>query len=97
MKTEQEVKKVKEIILKLLASDNRCRNDDKWLTYRVMRTFTNIYIPYEDFDKIPSFETIKRTRAYIQNVDKQFIPTDPNVIAKRENRRKEFRELFRSK
>ena len=67
MKTLKEFKTVNELVLYLLETDERCRNDDKWLTYKVMRYFTNIYIPFEDFDKMPSFETVKRCRAKIQN------------------------------
>lgn len=84
----QEIRKIKNIVLKLLEEDVRCRNDDKWLTFRVMQHFTKIYIPFEDFKKIPSFETIKRVRAKIQNEDKLFIPTDERVLKKRSNFRK---------
>lgn len=94
MNTKQEFNKVNAIILKLLETDERCRNDDKWLTYSVMRHFTNIYIPFEDFAKIPAFETIKRCRAKIQNVDKLFIPTNPLVRAKRQQRQREVKEVL---
>lgn len=95
METEKEIKKVNELVLKLLEDDVRCRNDDKWLTYKVMRHFTNIYIPFEDFKNIPAFETIKRCRAKIQNVEKKFIPTDEKVLKKRQSREKTFKESFR--
>ena len=90
----KEIKTVKEIILNLLETDERCRNDDKYLTYKVMRHFTKIYIPFEDFCKIPAFETIKRVRAQIQNVEKRFLPTDEIVINRRNNRRKVFKKQF---
>jgi len=97
METKEELKKVKEYVLKLLETDERCRNSDKWLTYQVMRKFTNIYIPFEDFEKIPSFESIRRTRAHIQNKEKLFLPTDPAVIKKRRMRAEEWREFFSPK
>lgn len=91
MNTIKEFSKVSDLVFFLLSSDERCRNDDKWLTYRVMTFFTKIYIPFEDFNKIPAFETIKRTRAKIQNVDKKFLPTSDEVINKRQNRQKEVK------
>jgi len=94
MDTTEEIQKVSYIVKNLLASDVRTRNCDKYLTYLVMRHFTKIYIPFEDFNKIPAFETIKRTRAHIQNVEKLYPPTDELVKAKRQNRRKVFGDTF---
>ena len=92
METETEIKTVKAIVEYLLLTDERCRNDDKWLTFRVMQHFTKIFIPFEDFQKIPAFETVKRCRAYIQNVEKRYIPTDP-LIVKRRKRQQTFRDI----
>ena len=94
METKVEIHKVTDLVLDLLKDDVRCRNDDKWLTYRVMRFFTNIYIPFEDFKKIPAFETIKRCRAKIQNVDQLYLPTEEQVIRRRKQRSKIFRNQF---
>jgi hypothetical protein len=82
-KTKKEFNKTQEIVLDILKNDERSRNDDKWLTYLVMRKFTNIYIPFEDFNKIPSFETIRRVRQKIQNTMCQYMPTNDKVINKR--------------
>jgi hypothetical protein len=95
METKEEIKTVKAIVEYLLLTNERCRNDDKYLTWSVMRHFTPIYIPFEDFEKIPAFETIKRVRAQIQNVEKRFLPTNPDVVAKRQSRQKVFREELR--
>lgn len=92
METREEIRTVQEMITELLENDVRCRNDDKWLTYQVMRRFTKIYIPFEDFQRIPAFETIKRVRAKIQNKEKRFLPTDPKVLVKRGHRQEVFRE-----
>jgi hypothetical protein len=94
MKTKEELNKTRNIILEILERDERARNDDKWLTFQVMRRFTNIYIPFEDFAKIPAFESIKRIRAYIQNKEKRFVPTDETAI-KRRTRANKFKEVFR--
>jgi len=95
MNTQTEIKKVSDIVLKLLKEDVRCRNDDKWLTYRVMRHFTKIYIPFEDFKKIPAFETVKRCRANIQNKYGLYLPTEPEVLKKRGHREIIFKEEFK--
>lgn len=70
---------VKEIIEKLLEEDPRCREDDKWLTYNVFQIIAKengqgVFIPFNLFDKFPAFETIKRTRAKIQNEEGRFLP-----------------------
>ena len=93
MHTLKEFNSVYELILELLEKDIRCRNDDKWLTYKVMRHYTNIYIPFEDFNKLPAFETIKRCRAKIQNKEKRFLPTSEEVIKKRWQRQKEVKRF----
>lgn len=93
--TKSEFKTVKSIIEDILEKDIRARNDDRWLTYKVFRYFTNIYIPFEDFEKLPAFETVKRCRAYIQNIEHRFEPTDPNVKAKRQQRQREVKEVLR--
>jgi hypothetical protein len=49
---------------------------------------------FEDFAKIPAFETVKRCRAYIQNVEGILLPTDPDVIKKRSQRQQTFRKQF---
>lgn len=96
METKEEFKKVSEIVEELLEKEERCRNDDKYLTFRVMQHFTKIYIPFEDFDKMPAFETIKRVRAKIQNVEHRFIPTDKEVLEKRQKRQQEIKEILKN-
>ncbi len=91
------MEKVKEIVERLLREDERCRNDDKWLTYRVMREFTRIFIPFTDFENIPAFATVKRVRAKIQNSEGRFLPTDLKVRIRRGLQEKEMRELMRVK
>lgn len=94
METKEEFKKVSEIVEHLLETNVRCRNDDKFLTYLVMREFTNIFIPFEDFNKMPAFETIKRVRAKIQNTEGRYPPTDQDVIEKRKHREAEVKDFI---
>lgn len=96
METGKEFKTVKELVLNLLETNPRCRNDDKYLTYMVMRNFTNIYINFKDFEKMPSFETIKRTRAKIQNNEGLFPPTS-EIAIKRRKRQSEVKNWANSK
>lgn len=95
MDTPTELKTVKRIVEDLLIESERCRNDDKYLTFRVMQHFTNIFIPFEDFDKIPAFETIKRVRARIQNKEHRLLPTRADVRKKRWIREDDFRAWTR--
>ena len=97
MKTKEEFKRVGKIVKHLLKTNIRCRNDDKYLTYLVMREFTDIYIPFDDLKKIPAFETVKRYRAKIQNVDKKYLPTIAEVRRKRKQRQEGVKEWVKKK
>lgn len=59
--------KLKEVVENILEKDERARRDDKWLIFRVMGKFTKIFIPFSDFEKMPSFESITRCKRVIQN------------------------------
>ena len=92
--TRTEINQVSKKVLKILESDERARGDDKWLTYKVFREYTNIYIPFEDFKNLPSFETVSRCRRKIQNKDGLFLPTDNRVRMQRKVRREIFKEMM---
>ncbi len=71
--------KLNEIVEKILNIDRRARRDTKWLTYKVMRHYTKIFIPFQDFLRIPSFESIARCKRDIMNRDgkhNEFEPED---------------------
>ena len=67
MDLSTELKTQKQVILNILRNDERARNDDKWLTYRFFSHYTKIYIPFEDFVKIPAFANAQKLRQIIQN------------------------------
>ena len=95
----KEINTVKGLVLELLRIEEKCRNDDKWLTYQVFQTIAvqngkRIFLPFELFEKFPAFETVKRCRAYIQNFEKKFPPTDEGVIRKRRQREEMFQKEF---
>lgn len=58
-----------------------------------MSKITKIYIPFEDFQKIPAFETITRVRREI-NSRGEYLPTLEEVRRKRGIKEQEFREEF---
>ena len=64
--------KLHDVVSKLLAEDLRCREDIKWLVYRVWSSYTKIFIPYESFENIPSPESIARCRRTIQHKENKF-------------------------
>ena len=94
MQPEQELMQVKGIVEEILSNDERARNDDKYLTFKVMQRYTKIYIPFEDFNKIPAFESIKRMRALIQNKEGRYLPTDDKVREERLKKSIALRRFF---
>lgn len=97
--TIKEFSDTKELVLKLLEKSERCRNDDKFLTYRVFEEIAKrhgekIYIPFKLWSVFPAFETVKRVRAEIQNKRGLFKPTDAKVIEKRKSREKTIKKQF---
>jgi len=92
------IKGVGKIVREFLKSDVRCRNSDKYLALRVLQY--KLKVPYSDsviireadFKRLPAFETIKRCRAHIQNVEHSFLPTLPEIRRKRGISEKVWRE-----
>lgn len=72
-------------VLKLMREDERCRNDDKWLIWKYLRECAGvkIFIPFKQFDKMPSFESIRRIRQHIQNTEGKLLPTVAHVRRER--------------
>jgi len=62
-----------------------------------MNEYTKMYIPFEDFSKIPSFESIRRQRQHIQNTLKILLPTSEEVRKRRGILKEEWRRYFRPK
>lgn len=94
MDTRTEFATQKKIIEGILEKSERARNDDKWLTYLLLRHYTKVFIPFEDFKKIPAFANAQKIRQRIQNKEKRFLPTDPKVRQKRGVRNSEIREIM---
>lgn len=79
------------IVNEELRQDERCRNDDLYLLWKVWRKFSPVYIPFDDFSKIPPAESITRVRRKIQNTERRYPPTNNEIAMKRGIRQEEFR------
>jgi len=81
-------------VLELMKLDERCRNDDTYLIWKFLREKSNvpIYIPFKDFGKMPSFESISRMRRHIQNTEQKLLPTSQEVREQRGISEMEWRE-----
>lgn len=67
-------------IINLMKSDERCRNDDKWLLYRYGRDVVKMdWNDFDDWSRMPSIESVRRIRQMIQNTAGLFLPTDPKA------------------
>jgi hypothetical protein len=69
------------LVEKILAKDERTRNSDTWLCFRVYEEIAKkygkrIFIPFELFEKFPSFETITRVRRKLQNDEGKYLPSE---------------------
>jgi len=60
------------IVEEILKEDKEARENNSWLLYRVWKKFTTIFIPFEDFKKLPSPESIMRSKRLIQNQENKY-------------------------
>lgn len=92
----KQITKIRSVVREVLEYDERARQDDKWLIYSVWRRFTNIYIDFNDFKKIPHAETITRIRREF-NSRGQYLPANPRVLKRRLLKEKQFRKYYGKK
>jgi hypothetical protein len=99
---------VKKLVETALEQYEQTRNDDKLLLFLILHKikyphwdlragFSTMTVRSADLAKFPSPESIIRARAYIQNVEKKFLPTDEAVIKKRRLQQKEYRAFAKGK
>ena len=84
----------------ILQNLEKTRDDDKALYYSVVWNFyKEAFIEYEPNQfavkmshiyQIPSFESVRRCRATIQNKEKLYLPLKPETIKKRMNHAKKI-------
>jgi hypothetical protein len=91
----KDLQTIKQTVKNVMKNDTRCRNSDKWLIIESLRSMGfNIYVNYKQLKDMPSFESITRSRRYIQNKEKEYLPTretDDRRTAMTNN----FKEAFR--
>lgn len=92
MKKIEEFDTVKDLVEEILRTDKRARKDDRWLVYSVYRKITRIFIPFRDFEKLPSPETITRWRRYFQNTLDLY--KDEEIAEKRAEAKEEVKKYF---
>ncbi len=68
---------LREIVERLLGENRRCREDTKWLTYKVLQEIAarhgqRIFLPYNLFAIFPSFESVARCKRDIMNKEGKF-------------------------
>ena len=94
-----ELRQVRRLVLRELSISERSRNDDKYLTFKIIQRCLGqrgdrLQLSPDDFENIPAFETIKRIRAQIQNKEKRFLPTSAEVRNLRGIKEQEYRQYF---
>lgn len=85
MDSIKEIQSTTERVERILKEDDRARNDYKWLLYRVYQEVaheqgSNIFIPFEIFNKLPSPETVSRCSRHIQNDQQKYVPDESTGI-----------------
>ena len=100
-----DIKTLKEQVEYVLDQNPETRNCDKVLTVKLWMEFYKPFIKsskdsqkalifLEDVLNLPSQDGIKRVRATIQNDEKRFPPTDPQVAKQRGWQEDEWREAL---
>lgn len=80
------------------------RNNDTKLVFHVWKKLgLEIFIrehgvelkaSFMELAEVPNFESIRRARQRIQNVENRFLPTEMGVIMRRRIREEQFREYY---
>jgi len=83
---------VKDAVEEVLKTDERSRDDDKYLILTVLRKMGfNVFIPFEKLDVMPSFESITRCRRKFQ--EKGLYPPNPVIAEKRKEEEQKMRRI----
>lgn len=94
-------------IEQILKAHPRARDDDKWLTLKIWATFYESRIDRTDpqnpkvslrdiMDVLPREDSVKRIRAWFQNVKKLYPPTSIEIVKKRRQNEDRWREQISS-
>jgi len=89
-----EIQKIKDVVEEILKEDTRARNSDTWLIFQTLRAMGfNIFIDFKQLREMPSFETITRSRRYIQNNEGKYL-SDEQMIKLRKEQEIKHKEYF---
>ena len=95
---KKELSQARALIERVLSSNQRARNDDKWLIFSVWALqgcdLMTRRLGLEDIPTLFNPETIIRLRAQIQNKEGRFIPTAPDIALKRRIKEETYRAEF---
>lgn len=92
---EREFDTTKAVVRKVLEEKERARNSDKYLIWFIRHKVEGHDLNnFDEYVKASSPETIRRVRQEIQNNEREFLPTDPEVIEKRRFKEEEVREYY---
>ena len=94
---DTELGKIRTLVEAVMKRHPETRNSDYLLLYwcwvQAKPSFKKVFTE-EEFCQLPHFESVRRLRARIQNVENLLLPTDPKVAKKRRIREEEFRRYF---
>ncbi len=94
---EEEFESTKKLVMEVLETDKRARNNDLWLILMIWqkKQHIDLKIDYNDIPKMINPETIRRMRQVIQNDEGNLLPDDPMVLTKRRIREDSIRKYFK--
>ncbi len=88
---DDEKEKIKNIVGEALRESHRARDDDRYLVWYVWHKLSRrTFIPFEDFEKLPSPETITRWRRYYQNTLGLYVGRRQKARKKLKEQKKKF-------
>lgn len=93
---EAEQVRAMDMVERVLANDERARNNDLWLILCVWQDMQHIklYVPYNKLKEMMPAETITRARRKIQHDKNLYPPTDDKVILRRRIKQRVLRNYF---
>jgi hypothetical protein len=94
-KVEDELNESRELVMEAMHEEEMCRNDDKFLIWYIKRHKQDANLNnFSEFRETTSSETLRRSRAFIQNDLGLLLPTEPTVYRTRRLRAEAIREYF---
>jgi hypothetical protein len=94
-KVEDELNESRELVMEAMHEEEMCRNDDKFLIWYIKRHKQDANLNnFSEFRETTSSETLRRSRAFIQNDLGLLLPTEPTVYRSRRLKAKAIREYF---